>query len=298
MFVQKRNSLLFFPYILFIVIAGLPACNQDDTNGSGSAFMATPQEFTLNAPGLNEVSGIADSKANPGYLWVQQDGGNPPGIQLLKHNGEYLKSIHLANVENRDWEDMVLSTGPKPGNQYLYIAETGDNLMVHPDYAIYRLIEPAAATDTVTQVDKIAFFYPDGSHNAEAILVDPDTKDIFIITKNDLKSKIFRLLYPYSTTDINKAVEVGSLSYNFAVSAAMSPTGKEIMIKTYDAIYYYQRSTGETIMQSLSKKPVGLPYQQEPQGEAIGFANNDSGYYTLSEKALASTIKLYFYKRK
>lgn len=297
MFVQKRNAALNYGYILFIVIAALPACNQD-TNGNGSVFMATPQEFTLNAPGLNEPSGIADSKANPGYLWVQQDSGNPPGIELVKHNGDYLKSIHLSNVVNRDWEDMVLSIGPKPGLKYLYIAETGDNLMVHPDYAIYRLIEPAAVTDTVLQVDKIAFFYPDGSHNAEAILVDPGTMDIYIITKNDLHSKIFRLLYPYSTTDINRVEEVGTLPYNFAVSAAMAPSGKEIVIKTYDAIYYYPRSTGETIMQSLSKKPVSLPYLQEPQGEAITFANNDSGYYTLSEKALASSIRLYFYKRK
>ena len=38
-------------------------------------------------------------------------------------------------------------------------------------------------------------------------------------------------------------------------------------------------------------------YQQEPQGEAIVFANSDSGFYTLSEKALASEVKLYFYKR-
>ncbi|HEX6427487.1 MAG TPA: hypothetical protein VF008_07360 [Niastella sp.] len=283
--------------ILFFVIAGLPACKQD-TNGKVAGFMSTPQEFAVNAPTLNEASGIADSKANPGYLWVEQDSGNPPAIELLKYDGTYLKSIHLANTVNRDWEDIALAAGPQPDKNYLYIAETGDNLMVHPDYAIYRLVEPAAATDTVRQIDKIAFFYPDGSHNAEAILVDPDTKDIYIITKTELKSKIFRLTYPYSTTEINRAEEVGSLSYNFAVSAAISPSGKEIIIKTYDAIYHYSRSMGETILKALSKKPVNLPYTPEPQGEAIVFSNNDSGYYTLSEKALASSIKLYFYKRK
>jgi hypothetical protein len=297
MFIQKRAYLLNYGYILFFVIASLPACNHN-TNGNVAGFTSTPQEFTVNAPTLNEASGIADSKANPGYLWVEQDSGNPPAIELLRHDGVYLKSIYLANIVNRDWEDMALSVGPKPDKQYLYIAETGDNLMVHPDYAIYRLLEPAAATDTVWQIDKIAFFYPDGSHNAEAILIDPDTKDIFIITKNELKSKIFRLSYPYSTTVMNKAEEVGSLGFNFAVSAAISPSGKEIVVKTYDAIYHYPRSTGETILKVLSKTPVNLPYTAEPQGEAIVFANSDSGYYTLSEKALASSVKLYFYKRK
>lgn len=287
-----------YRYLLLYVMAGLQACGSKSKGEESMAgFLTTPQEFAVSQPALTEASGIADSKANPGYLWVQEDSGNPPNIELLQNNGTWLKSIHLANINNRDWEDIVLSSGPKAGVQYLYIAETGDNLLVHTDYAVYRLEEPVAATDTVKQVDKISFFYPDGSHNAEAILVDPDTKDIFIITKVERRSKVFKLTYPYSTTVANKAEEVGILTYNLAVSAAMSPSGKEIVVKTYDAIYSYPRKTGETIIQTLGKEPVSLPYTQEPQGEAIVFANNDSGYYTISEKALASSVKLYYYKR-
>lgn len=282
---------------LLLIMAGLPACNPKKGDDNLAGFAITPQAYDLSNKLLNEASGIADSKTNTGFLWVQQDGGNPPAIDLIQQNGAWLKTIHLANVVNRDWEDMVLSAGPKAGGNYLYIAETGDNLLVHPDYAIYRLEEPAAATDTVKQVEKIAFFYPDGSHNAEAMLVDPDTKDIYIITKVDKRSEVYKLTYPYSTTVTNKAELLGSLTYNLAVSAALSPKGNEIVVKTYDAIYYYQRAAGESIMQALSKDPVSLPYEQEPQGEAIVFANNDSGYYTLSEKALASSVKLYFYKR-
>jgi hypothetical protein len=279
-------------------MAGLQACDSKNKGEESMAgFLIAPQEYAVSQPALTEASGIADSKANPGYLWVQQDSGNPPNIELLQNNGTWLKSVHLANVVNRDWEDIVLSTGPKAGVHYLYIAETGDNLLVHTNYAIYRLAEPVAGIDTVKQVDKISFYYPDGSHNAEAILVDPDTKDIFIITKVERRSKVFKLTYPYSTTEANKAEEVGILTYNLAVSAALSPSGNEIVVKTYDAIYSYPRKTGETIMQTLGKEPVALPYTHEPQGEAIVFANNDSGYYTLSEKALASSVKLYFYKR-
>jgi len=297
MFIEKRKDLLNRTGVFTLLMVALTACNHDHDNGNTVGFVTTPQEYPVNDVKLIEASGIADSKANPGYLWVEQDSGNPPDLTLLQHNGTVLKSIHLANAVNRDWEDLVLAPGPKPGKQYLYIAETGDNLLIHPDYAIYRLEEPVATTDTVQQVDKIAFFYPDGSHNAEAILVDADTKDIYIITKTDLKSRLFRLVYPYSTTVMNKAEELGSLPYNYAVSAAMSPGGKEMVVKTYDAIFHYQRTAGETMLQTLSKKPVNLPYQTEPQGEAIVFDNNDSGYYTLSEKALASNVKLYFYKR-
>jgi hypothetical protein len=294
--VYKRNFSSTLRNILFFIITGLIACKHNNAVPV-TGFVTTPGEYLVSDPELTEASGIADSKANPGYLWVEQDSGNPPDISLLQHNGKLLKNIHLAHVVNRDWEDIVLSNGPKPGIQYLYIAETGDNLLVHPDYAIYRFEEPLATTDTVQYIDKIAFFYPDGNHNAEAILVDPTSKDIYIITKTDLKSKIFKLSYPYSTTLMNKAEEVGSLPYNYAVSAAISPAGNEILVKTYDAIYCYMRKPGETLLQSLSKKPVNLPYQQEPQGEAVVFDNNDSGFYTLSEKALASEVKLYFYNR-
>jgi hypothetical protein len=291
MLIQNRNT------IFLLLLTALTACKQNHDNGNTAGFAGTPQEYPLSDVRLNEASGIADSKANPGYLWVEQDSGNPPDITLLQHNGTVFKSVHLANAVNRDWEDIVLSTGPIAGKQYLYIAETGDNLLVHSDYAIYRLEEPMATTDTVQQVDRIAFFYPDGSHNAEAILVDPGTKDIYIITKTDLHSKLFKLTYPYSTNKMNQAEEAGTLPYNYAVSAAISPSGRELVVKTYEAIYYYQRAAGETIPQTLSKKYIRLPYQQEPQGEAIVFANNDSGYYTISEKALASSVKLYFYKR-
>jgi hypothetical protein len=297
MCIQNRTALIHHTGIFILLMTGLTACKQNHDTVNRVGFASTPQEYPVSDIKLNEASGIADSKANPGYLWVEQDSGNPPDITLLQHNGTVLKSIHLANAVNRDWEDMVLADGPTAGTQYLYIAETGDNLLRYDDYAIYRLEEPVAVTDTVQLVDRIAFLYPDGSHNAEAILVDPGTKDIYIITKTDLHSKLFRLKYPYSTVAMNKVEEVGALPYNYAVSAALSPNGNELVVKTYEAIYEYSRAAGETIEQTLSKKYISLPYQAEPQGEAIVFDNNDSGYYTLSEKGLASYVKLYFYKR-
>lgn len=297
MCIQKRTAFIHHTGLFLLLMTGLTACKQNHDAGNTAGYVSTPLEYTISDVKLIEASGIADSKANPGYLWVEQDSGNPPDLTLLQHNGTVLKSVHLANAVNRDWEDMVLGEGPTAGKQYLYIAETGDNFLRYDDYAIYRLEEPAAVTDTVQQVDRIAFMYPDGSHNAEAILVDPGTKDIYIITKTDLHSKLFRLKYPYSTVEMNQVEEVGTLPYNYAVSAAISPNGRELVVKTYDAIYAYPRAAGETIVQTLSKKYSSLPYQVEPQGEAIVFDNNDSGYYTLSEKGLASSVKLYFYKR-
>ena len=284
--------------LYFLLLLAMACSRQNDDQGGAPAFESTPQSSPVDANVVKEASGIADSKKNPGHLWVQQDSGNPPALFLLKHDGTVQKTVHLKNATNRDWEDMCLANGPDAGKNYLYIGEIGDNSLVHSEYIIYRFEEPAASVDTVQLADKITFQYKDGNHDAEAFLVDGTTKDIYIITKNDNPSKIFKLAWPYSTSATNIAEQVGVLTYNFVVGAALSPDGKGVVVKTYGAINYYPRSSGESIAQALAKTPVSLPYKAEPQGEAITFAADNTGYYTLSEKSLAPSVTLYFYKRK
>lgn len=241
---------------------------------------------------IEEASGIADSKKNKGYLWVQEDSGSDVAIILLKHDGTVFKKVFLNDVTNRDWEDLCLA-----GND-LYLADIGDNLKVRSGYTIYKFAEPSATTDTVKNIEHIRFKYSDGAHDAEALLVDPETKDIFILTKRDDPSKIYKIAYPYSTSTVNEATLVGSLPYTGVVSAALSPNGKEIIVKLYTSLFYYKRGQGETIDKVLQKKYKTLPYTFEPQGEAVGFAAAGNGFFTLSEKGLGSKVYLYFYKRK
>jgi len=254
-------------------------------------FDSIPTAKSL-SPVVNEISGIADSKRNPGYIWGQEDSGNPPQLYLIQHNGTVQKTIYIKGITNRDWEDMALS-----GND-IYVAETGDNNQVYNEYNFYKFPEPAATTDTVTAVENIRFQYPDGSHDAEAFLVDPLSKDIYIITKRDNPSRIYKLSYPFSFASVNMATAVGSLSYSGVVGAAVSNDGKEMLVKTYTAVYYYKRLEGETIGQAFKKNPVTLGYKMEPQGEAVCFAMDNSGFFTLSEKGFGAGVLLYFYYRK
>jgi hypothetical protein len=251
-------------------------------------------------PGLmDEASGIADSKTFPGHLWVQQDGGNSAAIKLLAHNGNLEKSIHLKSAYNRDWEDMATGAGPVQGVNYLYIAETGDNSTSQSYYIIYRFEEPSSSTDTIRNYDKINFKYPDGSHDAEAIFIDNSTKDIYIITKRDVPSKVYKLPYPQNTSFVITATAVGSFGFSGVTSAAISPDSKELLVKTYGHIYYFNKLGKETIESLLQKKPKMIGYVHEPQGEAICFKNDNTGFFTLSEKpSFIPAVSLNFYKRK
>lgn len=276
--------------ILFISLA----CNKSKPQQvvTPAGFEKTPQVIAIKNGLIPEVSGMADSKKIPGYLWTQQDSGNPPLIYLIKHDGTITDSVLIEGASNRDWEDMTLADGN------IYVADIGDNNAQYPDYNIYRFPEPGLGEDRVAEPEKINFEYPDGSHDAEALLADPNTKDIYIITKRDAKSRVYKLSYPQSTTELMQAAFVGELSFTGAVSAALSPDGKEIIIKTYTQLYYYSKKAEESIAVALEKAPSTLDYQVEAQGEAVSFGIDNKGFFTLSEQALNIIPTLNYYKRK
>jgi len=142
----------------------------------------------------------------------------------------------------------------------------------------------------------VRFQYPDGSHNAEAILVDPASKDIYIITKSDSPAFIYKIASPY-TGKLNTATKVGQLTYDVVTGAALSPDAKEIIVRTYSTLYHYN-CNGRSIEAALQTAPTSLPYTIEPQGEAVAFSADNGGFFTLSERGFASYVNLYFYKRK
>jgi hypothetical protein len=273
-------------------------CKKNDV-AIADPFKAGPSAATINPGVMDEASGIADSKANPGYLWVQEDGGNPNQLFLLSYTGALRKRLRLKGIENRDWEDITLAKGPESGKNYIYVADIGNNNLSSTRFFIYRFPEPPVTTDVVDDFDKISFNYPDeDAHDAEALLVDNRSKDIYIITKRDTLSRIYRIPYPQSITNMNEAEMLGQLPFNGVVSAAFSPGGDEVLIKTYSTVYYWKIGNGGSIRQVLYTEPVKLAYQAEPQGEAISFKNDNSGFFTLSERPhFIQDVKLYFYLR-
>jgi len=289
--------------VFFIAVTG--ACFLDCQKEAGPnepstlPFEVTPVSTAVIPGTIDEASGIADSKKNTGYLWIEQDSGNPPELFLLSYDGTVLKKIYLKNATNRDWEDLSVGPGPVAGEDYVYIAETGDNSAVYLNYAIYRMIEPLASADTVSTFDKLVFEYPDGPHDVESVLVDHASKDIYLISKQDSLSKIYKLPYPQSTTTTNMAVSLGKMKFGGASGAAISKDGQEILVKTYTGVYYWKRNAGESIESALQRSPLSLGYVLEPQGEALCFRNDSTGFYTLSEKPFfAASVSLNFYKRR
>ncbi|NEM97684.1 SdiA-regulated domain-containing protein [Pontibacter burrus] len=283
---MRGRGVVFGLIVIGVFLAG---CQKEEEALTAAHFKPTPKSIVLTTA-IDEVSGIADSKINPGHLWVHEDSGNPAAIYLLNHNGELVKTIKLDGTVNRDWEDIVLA-----GN-YLYIADTGDNNRKYATSTIYKFKEPTINTDVVQQIETIRFRYPDGPHDTEALLVDPVSEAIYLITKSDKPAQIYKLEQQNQQHGkLQMAELVGTLNHSNIVSAAMSENGRSIIIKTYSGLFVYHREAQQTIADALQNPYTKLPYKTEPQGEAVCFSTSGNGYYTLSEKAFASTTSLHYY---
>jgi hypothetical protein len=283
-----------FPLLLIGFFANCQK-TQDDPPAPPPQYASTPQLFPLSQPLINEASGIADSYSHPGFLWVQEDGGNPAALRLLAHDGTVGGSVTISGAVNRDWEEMVMTS--ENGKRFIYVADIGDNNFVYDDYKIYRFEEPASNATTVSTAQTIPFRYDDGSHDAEAFLVDPSTKDIYIITKREAKSRVYRIAHPYSFDAQNTAEFLFELQFSGVVAAAMANSGKEIILKTYPALYHYTLADGETLEVALKKAGKQIGYVAEAQGEAIAFEREGKGFFTLSEKGLNVPVVLNYYPR-
>src|SRR5262249_7795728 len=149
---------------------------------------------------ITEASGVVVSRQNPGVLWTHNDSGGQPEAYALSVAGDLLGTFPVEGATNIDWEDIALGPGPNAGKDDLYLGDIGDNAVARDNVVIYRIPEPTvAATSTApatsappTKGDTITLTYPDGPHNAETLIVDPTTGDLFIVTKeNDKPSAIF-----------------------------------------------------------------------------------------------------------
>ena len=185
-------------------------------------FYSIPAVNDLVRQDLLEVSGVAASRINPGILYIHQDSGDPNQVYLTDGNGADKGTLTLTLVSNRDWEDIAVGPGPVAGKSYVYVGDIGDNDTKYSSVFIYRFEEPDLTGKTlpfvldIPNVDVIELKYPDGSNNAETLMVDPLTKDIYIASKQSNLSKIYVAHYPQSTTSVTVMTPVVQLYFNKA----------------------------------------------------------------------------------
>jgi hypothetical protein len=257
-------------------------------------------------PEVQEVSGLVASHTHKGILWVHNDSGNEAILFGLNEEAEVKYRFELQGIDAIDWEDIALVPNPNGTSDQVWIADIGDNQGIRQDIGLYRINEPSVAnsdrliSEQIPQ-DQIQHFrikYAAGPRDAETFLYDPIDAHFYIITKRQLKVEVYRFPVP---TDPKQSIvlhKVLELPFTFLTGGSISRNGNEILLKNLLYVYYWKRKSGESLLTTLQRAPDMLPYKPEAQGEAIDFAADDSGYWTLSERPLGLASALLFYPRR
>jgi hypothetical protein len=277
-------------YLLFSL--GLPCVLLNNSCAAltpSAAFGPGRQAGIVRSEFIREASGIVASRRNPGVLWVHNDSGDSARIFAISTEGDFLGVCTIAGAGSRDWEDIAIGPGPDPNEPYLYIGDIGDNLACYDEVTVYRVREPkvgaAAPFGTISagRADGIRLVYPDSPRDAETLLVDPLTRDIYVVSKREWPSKVYRAAFPQSTTQPNRMERVGVLPWGAAVAGDVSSDGRAVIVRGMFNASIWTRPSDKPLWQAFSGKQTGLRLMPEPQGEGICFDRNNQGYFTIGE---------------
>jgi hypothetical protein len=254
---------------------------------------------------MDEISGIAASAINPDIFYIHNDSGDTSRFFAINAEGKlkatyYFKGMAGGRFGVTDCEDIAVGPGPVKNKSYVYLGDIGDNGGNHKNIAIYRINEPVlSAKDSVSNVKSSVLYlkYPDGPRDAETLMVDPLEKLLYIVSKRQDSVAVYTAPLKFTDGDTVTLTRQCKLHFKglplmrWITAGDISADGSQILLKSYANVYYWKREAGEPIWKAMQRKPEELPYEQEHQGEAIGFTHDGKAYLTTSEGVYAPIYK-------
>ncbi|MFD9702171.1 hypothetical protein [Lentzea sp. NPDC059081] len=223
---------------------------------------------------MQELSGLtSDGKQ---FFAVSDSDNGTLRIQVMGRDCVVTRTI-TAPVDPFDVEDLAMTP-----DGTLWASDTGDNNKSRPTVALHKVTQSG-------EVERFRLTYPDGKHDAEALIIDK-TGTPYIITKEPLGSAlVYRPTGPLrtdisvpmeqvgrvslTTTDTPGGPLEGTLDSKLVTGAASTADGSVIALRTYTDAYLYPVPDGD-VVKALAGDPVRIPLPNEPQGEAIAFDPN------------------------
>jgi hypothetical protein len=257
---------------------------------------------------VKESSGLATSPCQPNVFWTHNDSGDDAFIFAMDRTGKHLGTYEVANARNDDWEDMA-AYKDADGTCYLYIGDTGNNKLERAEIPLFRVKEPTISGSGSSSDDKnplrteaaqtTLFKYQDTPHNAETMMVNPTTGDVYVLTKRvDGPSLVFKFKPNFGSNQAVVAQKVGEVSVpavpnGLLTGGAISPDGKRVILCDYTSGYELA-TTSSTFDDIWKSKPIPVDLGERKHGEAITFSADGKSLFGTNEgkKAEIFEVKL------
>jgi len=255
-------------------------------------------QCTITDPEIDELSGLVTLPS--GDLLLVEDSApepRPGATSVLMYRLDSTCAVQDGVVEfdqdPRDIEDLAFR------DNTVWFADIGDNGESRDNVALitaaYDPLDPQAE-ESVPVVFRLA--YPDGPHDAEALLLAPDGTP-YIVTKDPLgQSGVYRPaggLDPAGEVALEKVAEVefamtgtpggpiGRAGQLLVTGGAVAADGSRIALRTYTDAYVWALSASD-VAEALQADPIAvIALPDAPQGEAISFAADSVSLLVGSE---------------
>ena len=245
---------------LVLLLGVAPAAAADGT------LVPSQKLFTFQGHDVYESSGLVDRGS---IVWTNNDSGDQAVIYGVDpRTGRTVEKTKYAGSVS-DVEAIA------PGSHgTIWAGDIGDNQARRDDVAVYR-VTPGHDGDAPTY----PLVYPDGPHNAEALLVQPRTQRVFVVTKSAFGGTVFvapRDLREGRENRLRPFARVAGL----VTDGTFYPDGRHVLLRTYGTASVYTFPAFELV------GTVTLPAQ--PQGEGISVSQ--SGRVLVSSEGAQTDV--------
>lgn len=254
------------------------------SSGSGSLVC------TVNDRAAREISGLA--AVDDGYVAINDSNVDSAAIKIfyLDSRCRVTGSVSYQPAA-RDPEDLAVA---KDGT--LWVADIGDTLTSpnRQTVALWSL----ASRDAKPVIHRL--IYPDGPHDAEALLLNGDGSPVIVTKDTSGTSGIYQptgQLQPntaegvpmtkvgeFKTERTGTPNPMGSIGQTLVTGGAVAPDGKRVALRTISDIYEWSVPDGDVVKAITGSKPTITPVPNEPKfGEAVAYTPDGSAFLSAND---------------
>lgn len=220
---NPRHRRLLIPGLLVallvvVVIAALTDRAEATTDGPVA---------TIADPRISESSGLAVSARHEGLGYTVNDSGHAAEVFAIDLATGAVVGVTTVRAQFRDVEALALRDGT------LWIGDVGDNDAVRDDLALYAIDEPGRASGTV-DARRNPVRLAGGAADVEALLADPDSDALFVVTKSLASAAVLSL--DESALDPSRTAVFRPVARDlpaFVTDGAFSADGSRVALLSY-----------------------------------------------------------------
>ncbi|MBA3368306.1 MAG: hypothetical protein H0T99_06510 [Geodermatophilaceae bacterium] len=255
-------------------------------------------QCSITDPEIDEVSGLV--ALTSGEMLLVEDSApepRPGATSVLMYRLDSMCAVQDGVVEfdqdPRDIEDLAFQ------DSTVWFADIGDNSQTRPNVALISAGYDAAAPQGQAGAPLVfRLAYPDGPHDAEALLLAPDGIPYIVTKELSGRSGVYRPagpLDPSAEVAMEKVAElefamtgtpggpVGRAGQLLVTGGTVAADHSHIALRTYTDAYVWTLA-GNDVARALQSDPIAvIALPDAPQGEAISFAPDSRSLLVGSE---------------